>query len=82
MIIHVFGNRWDQCEELATKVAQAALELDVPVNIEKHDDLEDLFRFGTGIMPAVAIDGSIRCSGRIPSVDELKRFLARERCVA
>ncbi|HIE48283.1 TPA: thioredoxin family protein, partial [Candidatus Bipolaricaulota bacterium] len=41
----------------------------------KVDDIAEIAARGVMITPALSIDGEIKCSGRIPSVEEIKSWL-------
>ncbi|MBN1458166.1 MAG: thioredoxin family protein, partial [Armatimonadetes bacterium] len=35
----------------------------------------DIAKFGVMFTPALAVDGSVKVSGRVPTVDEIKEWL-------
>jgi hypothetical protein len=42
----------------------------------KVSDLLEISRFGVMLTPALCVDGDVKVTGRVPSVDELKALLA------
>jgi hypothetical protein len=49
-------------------------------DIQKVSDLKEMMVAGVLATPAVAIDGKIMCSGRIPSKEEAMAWLASPCC--
>jgi small redox-active disulfide protein 2 len=58
---------------LATEKAAQALGL--PYELEKVTDLRQIMAFGVMTTPALVLDGKVKVSGKVPSVDELKTLL-------
>jgi len=50
-------------------------ELGSEAVVEKVQDINEIISRGVFSTPAVAIDGKIVVSGRIPSLEEVKKFL-------
>ena len=45
--------------------------------IEKVTDINEIMKFGVMMTPALAIDGQVKVSGKVPSPDEIKEMLNR-----
>ena len=43
--------------------------------VEKITDLREIMALGVLATPAVVIDGSIMCTGRVPSAEEIRDWL-------
>ena len=56
----------------AEKAAQA---LGLQYELEKVTDLKQIMAFGVMLTPALVVDGKVKVSGKVPSVDELKTML-------
>ena len=67
-----------KCKKTYENVEQAVKELGVCAELEKIEDLKSIMEFEVMTTPAVAIDGEVRVSGRVPSVDEIKEYVARK----
>jgi predicted thioredoxin/glutaredoxin len=52
-----------------------AVEINADVEIEKVTDFQKMAMAGVFSTPAVVIDGQIRCSGRVPSKQEILAWL-------
>ncbi|MBN2328985.1 MAG: TM0996/MTH895 family glutaredoxin-like protein [Candidatus Omnitrophica bacterium] len=73
--ILIFGIGCPKCQKLAANAKQAAAELEVEYELEKITGINDITRFGVMATPAIAIDGAVKCSGKLASVDEIKEWL-------
>lgn len=45
------------------------------VTVEKISDLKEMMILGVMVTPAVVIDGLVKCSGRIPSKEEVAGWI-------
>jgi len=76
MQILVIGPGCTKCKTLAQLTEQAVKELGVPAEITKVTDLKQIMALGVMMTPALAVDGKVRVSGRVPALDEIKKLLA------
>lgn len=76
MKIQILGGGCRKCGKLAEAAEMAAKELGVDYEIEKVTDFEKIMEFGVMITPALAIDGDVKSSGEVLSVNEIKKILA------
>lgn len=73
--IQILGPGCRRCETLAENVAAAVEELGLRVTIEKVTDIVVMARMGVLTTPALAVDGTVRVSGRLLSVRQVKELL-------
>ena len=73
--IQILGMGCPKCNKVAENAETAAKELGIEYEIEKIKDLNEISRFGVMITPGLAIDGEVKSSGKVPSVDEIKKLL-------
>ncbi len=59
----------------------ACAELDLEADISELYDYDEIERLGIQRTPAVLINDEVVCSGRIPTVSELKAFLRQRSAV-
>ncbi|HSA05657.1 MAG TPA: thioredoxin family protein [Candidatus Gastranaerophilales bacterium] len=79
--IQILGTGCPKCEKLAEAAEKAAKELGIEFEIEKVKDITEIMNFGVMMTPALAVDGKVKISGKVPSVDEIKGYLsANEEC--
>jgi small redox-active disulfide protein 2 len=79
MKIEVFGPGCPKCQQLEKTVRDAVAELGVQAEVEKVMDVMKMAEAGVMIPPAVRIDGRIKCSGRVPKIDEVKKWIEESR---
>jgi small redox-active disulfide protein 2 len=75
MTIEVLGTGCAKCDKLGAMAKAAAEDLGVPYTIEHVRDITLIVQRGVMATPALAIDGKIVVSGRLPSLDELTTLL-------
>ena len=75
-IIQVLGPGCFNCRRLAENAETAAKEIGLEYSLEKISDIESIARAGIIRTPALVVDGKVKSSGRVPSVEELKAMLA------
>ena len=73
--LQILGTGCAKCKNLATATEQAAQALGLPYELEKVTDLKQIMSFGVMITPALVVDGKVKVSGKVPSVDDLKKLL-------
>lgn len=77
MKIQILGTGCPKCQKLAEIAKQAADELKLTYELVKVTNLNDIMGFGVMVTPALAVDGSVKVSGKVPTVDEVKKLLAQ-----
>jgi small redox-active disulfide protein 2 len=75
MNILVIGPGCHKCKTLAQLTEQAVTELGISAEITKVSDLKQIMALGVMMTPALAVDGVIKVSGRLPSLAEIKGML-------
>ncbi len=73
--LQVLGTGCPKCKKLAETAEQAARDLGIDYELEKVTDINEIIAFGVMATPALAVDGDVKVSGRMPSVDEIKEML-------
>jgi len=77
MQLLVIGPGCAKCKTLAQSTEQAVKELGVPAEINKVTDLRQIMALGVMMTPALAVNGTIKVTGKVPSVAELKGILSQ-----
>ncbi len=75
MKIEVLGTGCKNCNALEAATSRALQELGMDVAIEKVTDYGEIVAYGVMSTPALAIDGEVKTTGRVPSVRELTDIL-------
>jgi small redox-active disulfide protein 2 len=74
--IQVLGTGCPKCKKLAENAEAAVKAAGVECRIEKVTDLHEIMKFGVMMTPALAIDGQVKAVGKVPSPDEIRKWLA------
>ena len=76
MKIQILGSGCARCRALAAVAEQAAKDMGLAYEIEKITDVARYADFGVMFTPALVVDGTLRVSGKVPSLEETRRLLA------
>jgi small redox-active disulfide protein 2 len=76
MKIQILGTGCPKCKKLAETAEAAAKELGLDYQIEKITDITEIMDLGVMMTPALAVDGVVKVSGKVPSVAEIKEMFA------
>jgi len=75
MKIQVLGTGCHKCKTLAQITEQAVTELGIDAEVSKVTDLKEIMAMGVMMTPALAVNGTVKVTGRVPSVAEIKSML-------
>ena len=75
MQLQILGTGCARCNALAMATEKAAQSLGLQYELEKITDLQRIMSFGVMTTPALVVDGQVKVSGKVPSVDEIKTML-------
>lgn len=64
-----------KCGALEKTVREIAAELKISAEVVKITDINEMVNKGIMIAPALFIDGKKKSEGKVPSKDELKKWL-------
>ncbi len=76
MKIEVVGPGCGRCIATEKNVKEAVKQLGIQAEIAKVTDVSEFAKKGVMFTPAVIVDGQVKVSGKIPTVDEIKKFLS------
>jgi len=76
MKIQVLGTGCPKCRETLERVERAVNDSGVDATIEKVEGVAEIMSFGVVATPAIAIDGVVRFSGRLPDHEEIVALVA------
>ncbi len=79
MKIEVFGPGCPKCHQLEKAVKDAVSELGVAAEVEKVTDIAKIVEAGIMLPPGLRINGKMKCTGRIPKIDEVKKWIEEEK---
>ncbi|TCL59746.1 small redox-active disulfide protein 2 [Hydrogenispora ethanolica] len=75
MEVKVLGSGCANCIKLEKLVTEVVQELGLPATVSKVTDIKEIMAFGVMSTPGLVVDGKVKCTGRIPSKDEIKKYL-------
>ena len=73
--LQILGPGCHKCRQLAERTDAAARELGIDFELQKITDLREIMGFGVMMTPALAVDGQVKLSGKVPSVEEIKALI-------
>lgn len=76
MKIQIFGMGCPKCDKLAKLAKEAADELGLNYELQKITNLDEMKKAGVMLTPALGINGTVKLSGKIPTLDEMKKILS------
>ncbi len=79
MRVVIYGAGCAKCQRVEQAVRDVITEHGLDVNVEKVTDLVAIAGAGVLGTPAVAIDGTVKVAGRVPSRNELASWLTAGR---
>ena len=75
MKIQILGTGCPKCSQLYQNAKQAVDETGVEATVEKVTNLNDIMTFGVMVTPALAIDGQVKTTGKVPSAEDIKKII-------
>jgi small redox-active disulfide protein 2 len=79
MTIKVLGVDCARCQEAERRVINTLAQMGVAADVQKVTDMKDIMAYGVVGMPAIVINNKVKCYGRIPTVDEIKKWVNEEK---
>ena len=73
--ILILGTGCAKCKTQTTNVESAVRELGLEAAIEKVEDIQEIMKYGVMSTPAIIVDGEVKVTGKIVSVEEVKALL-------
>lgn len=75
MKIEILGTGCPKCKKLEENARKALEETGKKAEIIKITDINEIIERDVMTTPAIVIDGKVKASGRIPDVEEIKKWL-------
>lgn len=75
MRIEILGMGCPKCQATEQNVRKAVAKLGIDAEIRHVYDPKEFAKYGVLVTPAVVVDGQVKVSGHVPTVEELKRLL-------
>ncbi len=75
MEIKILGTGCAKCKTLEEITRKVVKDNGIDATITKVEDIVEIMKFNIMVTPALVVNDKVVAKGRIPSVDELKKFL-------
>jgi small redox-active disulfide protein 2 len=76
MRIEVLGTGCPKCKAAVANAQKAVAELGMQAEIVKVEDLMEIASRGVMMTPAIVIDGQVKLVGKVPTVEEIKKWIS------
>ena len=77
MDIKILGSGCAKCQRLEQLTREVATELGVDAQFEHVRDMAKIMDYSVLSTPALVIDGEVKVAGRMPTKEELARWLGK-----
>ncbi len=77
MEIKVLGPGCAKCNKTEKLIQEMINETGADARVEKITDMMQIASFGVFATPSVIIDNQIKCSGKVPKKEDIKKWLAQ-----
>lgn len=74
--IQILGTGCPKCKQLMANAESAAQTLGIPYEIVKITEIQEIIKFGVMMTPGLAVDGVVKSSGHLLTVEQIKKLLA------
>jgi len=75
MKIEILGTGCTKCKTLFEMTKIAVVKSGKFVEVSKVEDITKIMSYGVMTTPALVIDGVVKISGRLPTVDEIEKYI-------
>ena len=75
MLIQILGTGCAKCKKMAEVAELVAKKMNIEFELEKVTDITKIVELGVMTTPAMLVDGKLKCSGRVPSIEEVEKIL-------
>ena len=75
----ILGAGCPRCEEVKKRTLNALTQMNISADVQKVKDVNEIAKFGILGTPGLVINGKIKSSGRIPSLEEIKTWIQQEK---
>jgi len=76
--IKVLGPGCAKCQQTEKVVKEAVAEAGVSSTVEKVTDIRKIAEYGVFGTPAVVVDGDVKCVGKVPSKQDVKKWISKQ----
>jgi len=78
LTIRVLGSGCVTCNKLSAMLFESLQKFGLAADMESVHDLDEIWRFGVTKTPALIINGTVKCAGRMPTPAEVEEWVGEE----
>lgn len=75
MEIKILGPGCPRCQEVEKRTFNALAELNLAADVEKVTDIKKIVEYKIMGTPGLVINGKVKCAGRIPSLEDINKWI-------
>lgn len=79
MEIRILGPGCPRCQEVHKRTIDVLAELNIAADVQKVTDLMKIAEYKVLATPGLVINEKVKCSGKIPSKDDIKKWIEEEK---
>lgn len=79
MKVKILGTGCPRCDEVEKRTKNALAELNMAADVQKVKNINEIAEYGVFGTPGLVINGKVKSSGRIPSLEEIKTWVQEEK---
>ena len=76
MKIQILGTGCPKCKTLTENAELAVKESGIDCVVVKVTDMDQILSFGVMMTPALVIDGEVKSSGKVLSIEDIKKVIS------
>ena len=77
--VRILGGGCVNCQKLERETLSALGELNLGADFDKEEDPRKIAQYGVLGIPALVINGKVKSVGRVPSREQIKKWLSEEK---
>ncbi|MFP4242623.1 MAG: thioredoxin family protein [Chitinispirillaceae bacterium] len=74
--LQILGTGCPKCKKLAEITDEVARSMGIEYELVKVTDINEIMSFGVMMTPALAVDGEVKISGKVPKPDEIRQMIS------
>jgi small redox-active disulfide protein 2 len=76
--IRILGSGCPRCQELEKRTKDVLAELNATADVAKVTDMKKIMEYRIMSTPGLVINGKVKSWGRLPSKDEIRKWIEEE----
>ncbi|MBE0433826.1 TM0996/MTH895 family glutaredoxin-like protein [candidate division WOR-3 bacterium] len=79
MEIRILGPGCPRCKEVEKRTIDVLAELNIVADVQKVTDMKEIMEYKIMATPGLVINGKVKSAGKIPSRDEIRKWIEEEK---